>query len=207
MKRMYVICKKLNSSRGASIFFGLLMMLIVALVSAVLLSAALISAKSKKDDFNNQQAFLTVSSAAKLIREQIDGRSMESSTTTIYRNDIEVGAPNVVFTHEPGGSFSNLLLDAVEYINVHGFAYVSDTLAVEAEGHEKVDMQFRMDTEYNIVISFTMQDRDDRISPRLELILKNIAQKEPDTDRVERPNGEVITVETKSAEWKFEEIR
>lgn len=66
---------KLNNNSGASMLMALIVVLIVVTVSAVIVSAASSNAGRIKRNMNEQQAYLTVSSAAKLVRDSIVNNS------------------------------------------------------------------------------------------------------------------------------------
>lgn len=83
MKRL---AQKLNCRRGASMLMALLLFLIAAMVSAVIITAA-VSARSRvASDCAQQQTYLTVSSAAELLRDSIEGGSGDFRTrkVTLY---------------------------------------------------------------------------------------------------------------------------
>ena len=70
MKRL---AQKLQDRRGASMLMALLLFLVAAIVSAVIIAAA-VSARSRvASDRAQQQTYLTVSSAAELLRGSIEG--------------------------------------------------------------------------------------------------------------------------------------
>lgn len=74
------IRKKLHSSRGASMMMALLLLLVAVMVAAVILAAASTAAASVRSDRAQQQAYLTVSSAAKLLRDSILSSSKYQKT-------------------------------------------------------------------------------------------------------------------------------
>ena len=63
--------KKLRSERGASILMALVLLLLASMVSAVILTAATGAARRVRNDREAQQDYLTVSSAAEMIRDGI----------------------------------------------------------------------------------------------------------------------------------------
>lgn len=66
---MQAIRRKLNSQKGASMLMALLLMLVGIMVSAVIISAATSAAVNKRSEKEQQQAYLAVSSAAELVRD------------------------------------------------------------------------------------------------------------------------------------------
>ena len=86
---MQAIRKKLNSQRGASMLMALLLMLVGIMVSAVIISAATSAAVNKRSEKEQQQAYLAVSSAAELVRDDfqsLTGR-YKIVTTTVTNGD------------------------------------------------------------------------------------------------------------------------
>lgn len=63
--------KKLTEQRGASILMALLLVLLAVVVSTVILIAAVSAARQLRIDRETQQNYLTVSSAAELVRDSI----------------------------------------------------------------------------------------------------------------------------------------
>lgn len=63
--------QKLKSEKGTSIFFGLLLFLVASMVSIVILNGAVTTVKRVESDRKAEQNYLTCSSAAKLLRDEI----------------------------------------------------------------------------------------------------------------------------------------
>lgn len=64
--------EKLNSQRGASLLIALLYFLVCGLVAAVIIGAAMTNVQKLKGAHQRQQAYNSVSSAAQLIRDEMD---------------------------------------------------------------------------------------------------------------------------------------
>ena len=77
--------KKLHNERGETILMVLLLLVLATMVSAVVLAAAVSAAKNMHTDREAQQNYLTVSSAAELVRESILGKTYSRTETTIER--------------------------------------------------------------------------------------------------------------------------
>lgn len=69
---MQKIRRKLHSNSGASMIMALLLLLVGIVTSAVIISAAMNAALSIKEEKGQEQAYLTVSSAAELIRDELE---------------------------------------------------------------------------------------------------------------------------------------
>ena len=116
---MRAIRKKLHSSRGASMMMALLLLLVAVMVAAVILAAATTAAASVRTDRAQQQAYLTVSSAAQLMRDSIlaDSKYQKTTLTVNYQGytprEPETDQIDRVPVTEPFGS---LLNDAIETV-------------------------------------------------------------------------------------------
>ena len=73
--------KKLKNNSGATILMALLLILLAMAVGAAILPAAVSAAHHMKSDREAQQNYLTVSSAAELIRDSINGQTYERTLT------------------------------------------------------------------------------------------------------------------------------
>ena len=76
--------KKLKNNSGATILMALLLILLAMAVGAAILTAAVSAAHHMKSDREAQQNYLTVSSAAELIRDSIAGDSYERIMTETH---------------------------------------------------------------------------------------------------------------------------
>lgn len=82
--------KKLKNERGESILMALLLLLLASVISALILTAATNAAHHLRNDRKAQQNYLTVSSAAELIRDSILQESYTrvwEKVTTYERDD------------------------------------------------------------------------------------------------------------------------
>lgn len=68
---MSVIRNKLRAKDGASIFMGLMYLLVALMVGAIVLTASTASAGKMAEMKQNEQDYLTVASAARLVRDRI----------------------------------------------------------------------------------------------------------------------------------------
>ena len=76
--------KKLKNNSGATILMALLLILLAMAVGAAILTAAVSASHHMKSDREAQQNYLTVSSAAELIRDSIAGDSYERIMTETH---------------------------------------------------------------------------------------------------------------------------
>ncbi|MBR4474566.1 MAG: hypothetical protein IKS55_13115 [Oscillospiraceae bacterium] len=94
------IKKKLNSERGASITYALLIFLVCAVVGSAVLVAGTAAAGRMSEVAKSDQRYYAVTSAARLLKDQIDNRpvtiikeEISSSTTPTYYNAEDRSTP------------------------------------------------------------------------------------------------------------------
>lgn len=94
--------KKLKNNSGATILMALLLILLAMAVGAAILTAAVSAAHHMKSDREAQQNYLTVSSAAELIRDSIAGdkyeRTITETHTAVRDTDGNITGENVSYS-------------------------------------------------------------------------------------------------------------
>ena len=90
---------KLHDRRGASLLMALLLLLLATMVSVVILTAVSSAARHLSRDREAQQNYLTVSSAAELLRSGIKGAKYTRTETVTYTYDYDAEG-NVTGSHE-----------------------------------------------------------------------------------------------------------
>ena len=90
---------KLRDRRGASLLMALLLLLLATMVSVVILTAVSSAARHLSRDREAQQNYLTVSSAAELLRSGIKGAKYIRTETVTYTYDYDAEG-NVTGSHE-----------------------------------------------------------------------------------------------------------
>lgn len=78
---MGAIAQKLKSRRGASIILALMFFLVCAVIGGAVLASSVSNAGRLSHQAEEQQAYLTVSSAAKLVRDELSGISFSAVDT------------------------------------------------------------------------------------------------------------------------------
>lgn len=73
--------KKCTDQKGITILMALLLLLVASMVSVVILTAATTAARHISNDRQSQQTYLTVSSAAELLRDDILSSGYEQKVT------------------------------------------------------------------------------------------------------------------------------
>ena len=136
--------KKLKNNSGATILMALLLILLAMAVGAAILTAAVSAAHHMKSDREAQQNYLTVSSAAELIRDSIAGdkytRTMTETHTALKDEDGNITGEKVSYSTDvkyPNGIMGAWLSACIEdgekkdeYASLKAF---SDTINVDLE--------------------------------------------------------------------------
>lgn len=154
--------RKLNNDRGATLLMALLLLLVASMVSVVILSAATTSARHLETDRAAQQAYLTVSSAAQLLRNDIAASSFRQETVrTTYFNGITEEKVSPAVLQSPGVMADWLTAgkDAVD----RGRPF-TDTVTLSlpvTAGVADVTAQFTMDESYDITVLLSLADGGD----------------------------------------------
>jgi uncharacterized protein YlxP (DUF503 family) len=137
---MQNIRKKLHSNSGASMIMALLLMLVGVVTSAVIIAAALNAVLSVKEDRAQQQAYLTVSSAAELIRDELEeGKSdytktvTEVTTTDWWGNKTSDDPVTKVTVEDDSAIFSSIIKSAIEYLESYPTATYHETYTINAD--------------------------------------------------------------------------
>ena len=144
--------KKLKNERGESILMALLLLLLASVISALILTAATNAAHHLRNDRKAQQNYLTVSSAAELIRDSILQESYTrvwEKVTTYTKDDAEIYVPKEEKTTLAPGKFTGImkawLAVGIEDNEKEGARYASvagcqDTIKVDVpiKGEDKL---------------------------------------------------------------------
>lgn len=165
--------KKLKNNSGATILMALLLILLAMAVGAAILTAAVSAAHHMKSDREAQQNYLTVSSAAELIRDSIAGDTYERTMTETHKalRDAEgniTGEEEIsykaVATHPKGimGAWLSACIEDgsknVQYASLKAF---SDTI--------EVDLKIDEDTSLRTVTAVFSAQEDGQIQVKLSL--------------------------------------
>ena len=170
--------KKLKNERGESILMALLLLLLASVISALILTAATNAAHHLRNDRKAQQNYLTVSSAAELIRDSILQESYTrvwEKVTTYTKDDAEIYVPKEEKTTLAPGQFTGImkawLAVGIEDNEKEGARYASvagcqDTIKVDVPikgeyGLQTVQAEFTMDEDTaNITVKLSLLPPD-----------------------------------------------
>lgn len=171
--------KKLKNERGESILMALLLLLLASVISALILTAATNAAHHLRNDRKAQQNYLTVSSAAELIRDSILQESYTrvwEKVTTYKKNDEGQYVWQKEDTKLVPGQFTGIMKawlavgiadnenEGAKYASVAG---CQDTIKVdvpiegEEDGLQTVQAEFTMDKDTaNITVKLSLLPPD-----------------------------------------------
>lgn len=112
--------QKLHSRSGASILLALLLFLVAAMVCAVIVSASFTAAKRVYDDKTGEQDYLTVSSAAKTLKEGLlaSGVTYTTTVTTTVQPD-GTSSSETETSETPTGPLGAIVLAATKDPDVY----------------------------------------------------------------------------------------
>lgn len=136
---MNAVRRKLNSSSGASILMALLLLLVAVMVSAVILAAAVSAAKTIRTDREQQQTYLTVSSAAALVRDSILNGSGNYTTinTEIYAYSDHTGLLDSTSSESLAtGNFSSIMNKGIKTLKAQPLFPYSYTCTIQDENKQ-----------------------------------------------------------------------
>lgn len=145
---MKKIFRKLGSNQGSSMILALLFMLVAMMVSHTILAASASAARSTLTQTDRQQAFLTVNSAAQMLKESV-------GTMGAYEKDVrhtftdntfaeETGQPTVVKKPSLQGPFGYEIQTLVEdFSDSEDTEHTKDYLIL-VDGYEPVAVTFTL---------------------------------------------------------------
>ena len=201
---------KLNSQRGASITFALLLFLVCAVVGSVVLTAGTAAAGRMSKLAEMDQRYYSVTSAARLMRNMVEGESVtivkttktettdeSSETTTTQPSTITLNGRTIV----PPVSFETIAQDAA-----YSYAVLKSgntrTLTLSVAGHDelKVTVTETLATDGTLTFLIT------RASGNGEYSLKETFT--ADASTVLGTNEyQKTTTETTKISWKFADLK
>ena len=163
--------KKLKNNSGATILMALLLILLAMAVGAAILTAAVSAAHHMKSDREAQQNYLTVSSAAELIRDSIAGDSYERiMTETHTANTDEEGHTTYTVSYSTNVNYptgimgqwlSACIEDGSENVQYASLKDFKDTI--------EVDLKIDEDTSLRTVRADFFAQKDGQIQVQLSL--------------------------------------
>jgi hypothetical protein len=136
------------------------LVLAASMVSAVILTAATSSARRLENDRAARQAYLTVSSAARLLRDDILNASFVQETVkTTYTNDTSTETSRE--TTSPTGFTAAWLKAGKAAVDRDSGKSFTDTITLSVDGLDDVSAVFTMAPNYDITIVLHLADGGD----------------------------------------------
>lgn len=159
---MKLLRKKLNSKRGASIVLALVFFLVCAAIGAVLLTSAMANAGRLSHMKEEQQAYLTLSSAVKLVQQELGDMAYKGEIITI-NGDASAAETDTSVTPEES-AVSGMVKAWADYIFCEELFEPSGRFTIISEVDD-VEADFKMNStengKYAITIVFTLEDNSD----------------------------------------------
>lgn len=195
--------KKMTEQRGASILMALLLVLLASVVSAVILTAAVGAARQLRADRQAQRSYLTVSSAAELVRESILADHYERIDATVWNNKGKVESSTTT-KHSPDGLLGPWLARGIE----SGGSCAKTTIFLQVEESDelgKVGLAFSMEA-YAVTVELSLADMsEDADDCRMTLQLMGTSNTE--TGMVSGDNGKTVETTTTTVRWSNASIK
>ena len=106
------LTKKLKQSRGSSLSFALLLFLVCAVIGSVVLTSASAAVGRVSENYDYDQRYFAVTSAAELLRDTLDGRSVTFTLTKTSEL-----TQTTTYTFADGGA--SLMSDSLDKYGYH----------------------------------------------------------------------------------------
>lgn len=170
--------KKIQSQSGASFLFALLAFLVAAMVSVTIVSAAVTTVKRVNSDRDAQQAQLTLISAARLVRDEMEKTryvitTKETTTTTTGENGEEITITETTIDKSAVGTFKAEMQAAVEHVDTYSIPYSNPgskaftIQTADLDNIKTVDVSFDMKAEegekYHLVFTLWIDGTEETL--------------------------------------------
>lgn len=197
---------RIRSNSGATILLALLFFLLCALAGSIILSAGSAAAGRISGLKETEQSFYSVTSAAQVMRDEIEGQEFQAYTEKV--DGVATGA----FTYDklPDSKIKEILEDAIKKIYGHKVSKVEETLTIRPaqESQKKVlgevTANFVMTDDYQIEITFRVTDSTDSEKYICRLTAKAIVNRTT-TRHEEEKNGRLVEIERESIQVYWNE--
>lgn len=156
---MNKIISKWNSRRGASFAMGLVFFLLCAMVGVTVLTAASVNAGQIKTLRQGNQDYLTVASAARLLREEINGMRFTAEETSVY-NRGDGGGTEISYDYAiSSGKLADLLKADATTVYRNG-QQAARSLTLDMGELDTVSINYVMDLDYGLTLTLSLADSD-----------------------------------------------
>lgn len=205
---MNAVMIKLNKKNGVSIILALIFFLICAVIGGIVLTSAYNNAGRLSHTNESQQAYLTVSSAAKMLRDTIDGMEFSYTVTKVevLENDFLTDTKTTEDFAQAEGDFENIVISWAKKIKEMKtdpetkISLPPQTFTIESD-FGKVSGTFSMNGTYKISIVLWLGSDDSEQYKMTLTIPSNIPEPEVETDSV----PDTITIDLNDPETNLYE--
>ena len=199
--------KKVKNNSGATILMALLLILLATAVGAAVLTAAVSAARHLRSDREAQQNYLTVSSAAELIRDSINGQTYERTLTawrtTTYNKETgeeivdegrTLNAPDPAFTGPMGEWLSACIANSENKDYLYAsLQECSDTITVALKGTpdlKRVQAEFSAQANGELRVKLSLVQEDGKTEDDCRMTLTMQGTLTTDEPKKELPTDE-----------------
>lgn len=147
---------RIRSNSGATILLALLFFLLCAMAGSIILSAGSAAAGRISGLKESEQAFYSVTSAAQVMRDEIEGQEFQAYTE-------DGGKP--IYTVEPDSKIAKILMSAVKAVYEDNQSKAEATFTIRPQDSQKnvlgtVTANLIMTDDYKIEITFNIESSE-----------------------------------------------
>lgn len=147
---------RIRSNSGATILLALLFFLLCAMAGSIILSAGSAAAGRISGLKESEQAFYSVTSAAQVMRDEIEGQEFQAYTE-------DGGKP--IYTVEPDSKIAKILMSAVKAVYEDNQSKAEETFTIRPQDSQKnvlgtVTANLIMTDDYKIQITFNIESSE-----------------------------------------------
>lgn len=147
---------RIRSNSGATILLALLFFLLCAMAGSIILSAGSAAAGRISGLKESEQAFYSVTSAAQVMRDEIEGQEFQAYTE-------DGGKP--IYTVEPDSKIAKILMSAVKAVYEDNQSKAEETFTIRPQDSQKnvlgtVTANLIMTDDYKIEITFNIESSE-----------------------------------------------
>lgn len=174
---MNSVSKKLKSRSGASIAIALIFLAICVTVGAILITSAYSNSGRLAHMRLELQNYYTISSAVRLVRDEIEGS--EFTASKIYEKTFDTSSNTIISENEKepvyalssaplsSGSLSEKIKNCAAGIFESALAAGTDSFTVEVDGYDTVTVDITMDHYYALTLLFYIDEPQNTYSMTL----------------------------------------
>ncbi len=194
---------RLKRKDGKAVFMALLLVLAAMAVSSVILLAAVTAARQLKSDRAEMQDYLTLSSAAELVRDSILNTTFTEERMTVLDEDGMVVSTDVDPAWTDGLMTRWLKAGVGARGNGTGCADSITVTVGDGSGNKAVQADFSMDADLAVKVKFYLEG-DEPGECRMTLTLSGT--KDYTTSTFPGDDGETVLRETTRVTWDSAKI-